>query len=197
MRSKSFYLAAMVIVIVSIISCAGTNSQIELEKSEIKYSKPQTAKNLFEGKTVEYQLWFDKNKWKVTDPDDPLISDIKETIRKHGGTYYELRHQTWFGMVTIIENPKPASYKDLYEISKRIRYITVLDKDIRTVNNCEVLFIKRERVTNSSNQILLSYFYSNKTGRVDITAATSKKFFAEKESDMFDLLNGLVDPNNY
>ena len=73
MISKSFYLAYTVIVIVSIISCARTNSQIELVRSEIKYSKPQTATRIIVGEKVKYQLWFDKSKWKALGHKDPTF----------------------------------------------------------------------------------------------------------------------------
>jgi hypothetical protein len=140
-------------------------------------------------------LWFDRDTWKVIDEDDASIQDIKELQHKYGRIYHELRHNHKFAVVSIMEYPESASLEDLYKASKLVPGQKIVNREIRTVNDNEVLYIKKERVSRSENLILLNYFYSNQTGRVQVIVGTSKSLFADLETDMFKLLNGLVNPN--
>ena len=46
-------------------SCSGVDTQVELEKSRIQYSKPQASTKLIKGVKVDYELWVVKINWVI------------------------------------------------------------------------------------------------------------------------------------
>ncbi|MCG2779019.1 MAG: SHOCT domain-containing protein [Desulfobacterales bacterium] len=176
------------------------NSQIELEKSGIQYSKPQTSTQLIKGEKVEYELWFNKNKWKVLDRDNPKYKIIKEEMKKNNIHVSHVLNDIFDEIRFMIQESRlPSSLEKLYNFnSKSIRIAGghIISTDIRMVNGNDVLYIKFGLTIDSMNWIYLNYYFSNKTGTIRIVAGTIVGLFAEHESDMIDLLNGLADSNS-
>ena len=77
MRSIFIYCVTFVAAIL-VFSCTGMNSQVKLEKSGIQYWRPQSSNGSVAGKKVAYQLWFDKNKWRVLDHEDSTYKFMEE-----------------------------------------------------------------------------------------------------------------------
>ena len=197
MRSIFFYPVTLIAVMWT-IGCAGMNSQIELERSGIQYSKPQTSTQLIKGEKVEYELWFNKNKWKVLDHENLNYKITKEEMKKNNiHVSYVLTHISDVISSMIQENRVPNSLEKLYYYnSKSIRIGGghIISTDIRMVNGNDVLYIKYGLTIDSVKWIYLNYYLSNKSGTIRVIAGTTEYLFAEHESDMINLLNGLVDP---
>jgi hypothetical protein len=63
-----------------IFCCTGVNTQVEIDKSGIQYSKPQASTNLIKGEKVGYELWVDKTKWEIYDSSDTVFIDFKNML---------------------------------------------------------------------------------------------------------------------
>lgn len=182
-------------LIVLIISCAGVSPNIE--KSSIQYSKPESSKEYIQGETVNYQLWFDSHKWNMYYSNFPTFQNMKSLLAKSG---VHLNHfmKSKFGEVIVFicdERQIPLSYEHLYQYSlKRIKKGKgrVLEKELRTVNEHDVLYMKIEGFLFGTNTIAVNYAFSNDVGSVRVSALTSENLFAKYEKDIFNLLNGLV-----
>ena len=71
----------------------------------------------------------------------------------------------------------------------------IVGEDIRRVNGSDILYIKWLEDLGNSKIIWLSYYLSNKTGHMRLAGGTTEELLAEYETDIIDLLNGLVDSN--
>ena len=200
MRSMSFILVTLCVV-VWIIGCAGMSPQLELAKSEIQYSKPITSTHLIKGEIIKYDLWFDHDKWTVIDKEDPLFK-MSETFVKKANTqtnfthllthkYYDFTPALIFeehGFMTNME-----AFRYFSKLVRSDKNTQIISKEIRMVNGKDMLYMKIESNKNSTITTGLSYSFSNKTGSIGIVVL--KDFLnAELETEIIDLLNGLVVP---
>ncbi len=67
--------------------------------------------------------------------------------------------------------------------------ITVKEK--RTVHGAEVWFVKSDAEVNRIPITMCGYYYSGKSGLIQVVALTGKSLFSEFEKDFMDFLNGL------
>ncbi len=67
----------------------------------------------------------------------------------------------------------------------------IMVKEKRTVHGAEVWFVKSDAEVNRIPMILCGYYYSGKSGLVQVVALTGKSLFSEFEKDFMDFLNGL------
>ena len=200
MRSMSFILAKLCAV-VWIIGCTGMSPQLELEKSEIQYSKPQTSTHLIKGEIIKYDLWFDHDKWTVIDNEDPLFMAL-ETFLEKGNIQTKPTHLLThkyddYTMALIFEEHGFMTNKEVFRYFSKLvgsdKNTQIISKEIRMVNGKDMLYMKFESNKNSTITTGLFYSFSNKTGSIGI--AVIKDFLnAELESEIIDLLNGLVVP---
>ncbi len=70
---------------------------------------------------------------------------------------------------------------------------SIVNEDIRKVNGSDMLFIKWMEDLGTSKIVWLSYYLSNKSGHMRLACGTTEELLTEYESDIIDLLNGLVD----
>ena len=195
MKSKLIYCVALIAVIL-VFSCTGMNSQVKLEKSGIQYWRPQSSNGSVAGKKVAYQLWFDKNKWRVLDHEDSTYKIMEEIAKKQNiHLSHVLNHISNEITAMIQDNRVPNFLEKIYNYnSKKIRYAGghIINTDIRMVNGNDVLYIKYGATLDSVKWIYLNYFLSNKTGNTRVVAGTTEYLFAEHESEMLKLLNGML-----
>jgi len=64
-------------------------------------------------------------------------------------------------------------------------------KEKRKVNGTDVWFLKLEAEINQIPMIMCGYYYSGKTGTVQVVTLTGKNLFGEIEQDFMSFLNGL------
>ena len=198
MRSTIFLLAA-VMTAVGVMSCA-SKPEIFLINSGIQRSKPQDSAESIKGRKVDYELWFNKSKWRILDPD----SDIYKELEKQGGKMSEtfgdvLVHHSDNVLGLTLENKKPTALKEVARNFNNWTYSKgdqLLSQEIRTINHNEVLFIKTIGRSANATSIKLFYYLTNKTGTAVVYVYKTQLLFARYESDIFNLLNGLVDANS-
>jgi hypothetical protein len=182
-----------------IFSCTGVNTQVEINKSGIQYSKPQASTKLIKGGKVDYELWVDKNKWEIYDSRDTVFIDFRNMLGSQGtGLSHVLRHNSGESMAIIQEIPTPADFEILHKTlseSLSMGKGSIVSEDIRRVNGSDILYIKWMEDLGTSKIVWLSYYLSNKTGHMRLAGGTTEDLFAEYESDIIDLLNGIDDSN--
>jgi hypothetical protein len=182
-----------------IFSCTGVNTRVEINKSGIQYSKPQASTKLIKGGKVDYELWVDKNKWEIYDSRDTVFIDFRNMLGSQGtGLSHVLRHNSGESMAIIQEIPTPADFEILHKTlseSLSMGKGSIVSEDIRRVNGSDILYIKWMEDLGTSKIVWLSYYLSNKTGHMRLAGGTTEDLFAEYESDIIDLLNGIDDSN--
>lgn len=180
-----------------VFSCTGVNSQVELEKSGIQYSMPQASTKLIKGEKVDYELWVDKNKWEIYDSKDNVFIDFRNMLGSQGiGLSHVLRHNSGESMAIIQEIQTPTDFEILHKTlseSLSTGKGSIVSEDIRKVNDSDMLFIKWMEDLGTSKIVWLSYYLSNKSGHMRLACGTTEELLTEYESDIIDLLNGLVD----
>ena len=182
-----------------IFSCTGVNTQVEIDKSDIQYSRPQASTKLIKGEKVDYELWVDKNKWQIYDSSDTVFIDFRNMLGSQGtGLSHVLRHNSGESMAIIQEIRTSTNFEILHKTlseSLSMGKGSIVSEDIRRVNGSDILHIKWMENLGTSKIVWLSYYLSNKTGHMRLAGGTTEDLFAEYESDIIDLLNGLVDSN--
>jgi hypothetical protein len=181
------------------ISCTGVNTRVEIDKSDIQYSKPQASTKLVKGEKVGYELWVDNTKWEIYDSEDSVFKDFRNMLGDQGtGLSHVLRHNSGESMAIIQEIHASAGFENLHKAlseSLSMGKGSIVREDIRRVNGCDMLYIKWMEDLGTSKIVWLSYYLSKKTGHMRLAGGTTEDLLAEYESDIIDLLNGLVDSN--
>jgi len=180
-----------------IFCCSGVNTQVEIGKSAIQYSKPKDSTKLIKGEKVDYALWVDQNKWAVYDSNDTVFIDFRNMLGSQGtGLSHVLRHNSGESMAIIQEIQTATNFEILHKSlleSLSTGRGSIVSEDIRKVNGSEILYIKWMEDLGATKIIWLSYYLSNKTGHMRLACGTTEELLTEYESDIIDLLNGLVD----
>jgi hypothetical protein len=132
----------MVISFGFIFSCSGVNTQVELEKSRIQYSKPQASTKLIKGEKVDYELWVDKNKWEIYDSSDTVFIDFRNMLGSQGtGLSHVLRHNSGESMAIIQEIQTATDFEILHKTlseSLSTGKGSIVSEDIRRVNGSDI-----------------------------------------------------------
>jgi hypothetical protein len=180
-----------------IFCCSGVNTQVDIGKSAIQYSKPKDSTKLIKGEKVDYALWVDQNKWAIYDSNDTVFIDFRNMLGSQGtGLSHVLRHNSGESMAIIQEIQTATNFEILHKSlleSLSTGRGSIVSEDIRKVNGSEILYIKWMEDLGATKIILLSYYLSNKTGHMRLACGTTEELLTEYESDIIDLLNGLVD----
>jgi hypothetical protein len=191
--SKILYVASF-FILVFIAGCPDSNSNSSIEKSNIRYEKPETSKEVIEGYAVEYELWYNGKEWDFYrkevsgDNAETKLKTISRVLTNDSNDVFVSMEETW---------EKMSFGESFKHYAKWIRSNKgqILDKHIRNVNGNDVLFIKSNLKVEPEPLTSVMYVLTTKSGGVSVTAATSEHLFERHEKGMFDLLNGLVDPN--
>ena len=191
---KFLYIVSFFLVIF-IASCTDSNSKTAIEKSNIQYEKPETSNQVIEGNEVEYKLWYNDKMWKLHGKKDPISKTIDQESKNRNRLLSNTSNDVY---VSIEETREISSYEESFK--HYAKWITrqggqIVDKEIRNVNGQDILFIKSMVKSESKPLISINYVLTNKSGGVSITAAVSEKLFELHKLDIFDILNGLVDPS--
>lgn len=180
-----------------LLSCTGVNPRIEMDKSDIQYTRPLAATKMIKGDKVAYELWIDKNKWEIYGSKDAGFIDFRNMQEGQGtGLSHVLKHDSGESMAIIQEIRAPTNFGTLHETlaeSLSTGQGSIVDEEIRTVNGSDMLYIKWIEDLGDSKIVWLSYYLSNSGGHMRLAAGTTEQLLAEYESDIMELLNGLVD----
>jgi Short C-terminal domain len=182
-----------------IFNCSSVNTQVNIEKSDIQFSKPQASTELLKGENVGFELWVDNGKWEIYGSKDTVFKDFRNMLGSQGiGLSHVLRHHSGESMAIIQEIHTQADFEILHKTlieSLSMGKGSIVGEDIRRVNGSDVLYIKWIEDLGTSKIVWLSYYLTNNTGHMRLAGGTTEDLLAEYESDIIDLLNGLVDSN--
>lgn len=183
-----------------IFACAGVNNRLEIERSGIQYSRPHSSTKMIKGDRVVWELWVDNDKWEIYGSKDAEFIDFRNMQGSQGtGLSHVLRHRSGESMAVIQEIRIPADFGMLHKTlaeSLSAGIGSIINEEIRTVNGKDMLFVKWMEDLGTSKIVWLSYYLSNGTGHMRLAAGTTEKLLAAYESDIIELLNGLVDSDS-
>ena len=198
MRS-TIVLFAVLMTALWVMSC-GSKPDIYLIDSGIQQTKPQDSTQSIQGNKVDYELWFNKSKWRILDSDNAVYKKLEKQAGNMSEAFGDvLVHQSENVLGMTLENPTPTPLKEAARNLNNWLYARgdqLISQELRTINNNEVLYIKTIGRSNSIASIKLFYYLTNNSGTAVVYAFSAQQHFARYESDIFDLLNGLVDANS-
>ena len=185
---------ACIFIIVFVAGCSEFSSSDPIEKSAIPYTKPETSNQVIEGYAIKYELWYNSKNWdfyrKETSGDnaEKKLKTISRVLTNASNEVFVSMEETW---------EKMSFDESFKHYNKWIRSNNgqILDKHIRHVNGKDVLYIKSSLKVEPEPLTSAIYILNTKSGGVSVTAATAENLFERYEKEIFDLLNGLVDPN--
>lgn len=153
------------------------------DKGLPQFFKPKSATALLRGKHVKYGLWYDRSKW-------ILDHDIDNTSAE-----FELTHVEGDRYVVIIPERIQIPLETLriaaIANAKKVAPDTQISfEEKRIVNNRKVLCIKMDAIIQGIPVSYINYYYSGKTGAVQLMAYTGQNLIEEYQSGIMDLLNG-------
>ena len=155
----------------------------QIDKGPPQFFKPKSATVLLKGKRVKYGLWYDRSKWI---PDQ----DIDNTSAE-----YELTHVEGDRYVVIIPERLKIPLETLgiaaiANAKKAAPDTRITFEETRIVNNRKVLCLRMDATIQGIPVSYINYYYSGKSGAVQLLTYTGQNLVEEYQPDMIDLLNG-------
>ena len=148
-----------------------------------RFSKPKSATALLKGRRVKYGLWYDRSKW-IVDEDIDNASAEFELTHVEGDRYIVIIPER---IQIPLDTLRIAAIANAKKVAPDTR-ITFEEK--RIVNNRKILCLKMDATIRGIPVSYINYYYSGKSGAVQIMAYTGKTLLHEYASDLMDLLNG-------
>ena len=165
-------------------STSNANDQPSLDTNSTFFVRDSQAQKVVKGQKVDYQLWYNSNKWNFTD----LKNSFTEyTFGYKKGTAYcmiipEKISLTNEGLRTIaLANAKNAAEK-----------VEVLDEDIRNVNGTYVYMMKFKGIIQGMKFIYWGYYYTDENRAIQFLVYTYQNLFNEYKPELEKMLDGLV-----
>ena len=129
---------------------------------------------------------YDPMKWKLTPPDQ--------------GGRFMFTHSSGSGYAMVIAERLEISMDSLPDVALANAKTAdpnarILFQEKRKVQGIEVWFLRFEAELKGIPFVYLGYFYSGKTGTVQMFAFTGKNLLAEFEKDFMEFLDGLSVPD--
>ena len=188
-----FMSVASLLLIASVTGCSDSNSKIEIKKSDIRYEKPATSNQIIVGNEVEFELWYNDKQWNVHGTKDAVSKPAGQESKNRNSLLSNTSKDVF---VSIEETREISSYEESFKhYAKWIKRQggQIVDKEIRNVNGKDILFIKSIVESESKPLVSINYVLTNESGGVSITVGVSEKLFELHKTEIFDILNGLVD----
>ncbi len=186
---------ASLFLIVFLAGCPDSASKIKIEKSAISYEKPETSNQVLKGKHIDFELWYSDGQWKFYKEKNPTRKDtsdeskVSNILLSHTSDEVYVSIQETYDRMTY-----PESYKHYAKWVKGLKG-QIIDKEIRRVNGSDILFTKSIVQADAKPYVSINYILTNKSGGVSVTAAVPEVSFENHKKEIYDLLNGLVDPS--
>ena len=112
------------------------------------------------------------------DNEKKLISEIEELKKRNQELEDKLKLYT-----------NPERNKKYYE-----KNCEIVKEDFRMVNGKKVFFMQMNGTTQGIKFTYLGYYYSNQSGTFQFVTYTAQNLLAKAQTEMFELLNGVVVP---
>ena len=193
--SKLIYMTSFFLIF-GIAGCSDSNSKITIEKSDIPYEKPQTSNQVIKGNNVEFELWFNDRQWEIHAKKGSMGKNAEEESSQSNTLLSNASNDVFVSIQeTSDDMPYGESFKH-YAKWIKLQGGQIIDKEIRNVNGNDILYIKARVEADSKPFISINYVLTNKSGGVSVTAGTSEDLFGKHETEISDLMNGLVDPKS-
>lgn len=151
----------------------------------VDYYKPKTSRNSVKSKSRFFKIWYDTRKWKRHYP------------RKKGAAEFNFEHSSGGAYAVVIPGPEemamPVFLKRVMANTKKSDpYVKITYKDKRIVNGTGVTCLRIQGAFKDVPVIQYGYYWTGRSGNLQIVTYTENEFFQEYEKDLTDLLNGLV-----
>ena len=192
--SKLAYMTSL-LLFTFLTGCPDSGSNVQIERSAVRYEKPAESTQVIKGRHVEFELWYDEGMWKIYESPGPTAHKSAENASKKSNILMaNLTNDVYVSIQETYElMPYGESYKHLAKWI-RVNKGQVLAKEIRNVNGTDILFVKSRVEADSKMMISINYVLKNKSGGVSVTAAVPEVSFERYETAISELMNGLVDP---
>jgi hypothetical protein len=147
------------------------------------FTKPKASADVFKTKGERFEVWYSSKKWKQKPSEDPS----KTTFEHSDGDVYAL-----VVAERIATNVKALRQIALDNAKLVAPDIKIVFEENRFVNGKDILCLKLDGTIQGMSIRYYGYYYAGKAGMIQVVTFTAQNLFPEYESQLTDLLNGLV-----
>ena len=162
------------------------NSVDEITMDSLLYFTPRSANKSIKGKNDFYKLWYNDKGWKRIPP---------ASINEEADITLQMRDDDAYAM--IIYEEMEIDVEALADIAldnaiEAAPDTKILNKEYRIVNGNKVIHMELKGSISGVKFVYNSYYYSDENGAIQFISFTSQKLYEKLQSDMDDVLNGLM-----
>jgi len=146
------------------------------------YRKSESAKSVYNVKGGKISFYFDPKKWKQEKSDEP------------NKARFEFREGDVYGMMIVermsipISTLREIALKNAKEAAPDVK---IVNEENRTVNGVNILCLQMDATIEGIKFTYYGYYYSGKSGSIQLLTYTSQNLFKESLPEMTEFLNGL------
>jgi hypothetical protein len=163
------------------------NESIEYDTISTPFTVLEKGKKKISSKYGFFEIYYDESIWKRVPPAQ-LNEDAEFAFQGKESDVY----------VAVITEEIEIGFENIYKIAKNNIEenlsvpVNLLKSEIRTVNNTQLIRGVMNFNLNGMNLVFDSYYFSGKIGTVQFTTWTATNLHSKYESQILDLLNGIV-----
>lgn len=150
-----------------------------------RYRKPANARKLVKGKRVKYGIWYDENKWFLSNQKNSPSAEY-EFANKEGDMYALVIPER---LEIPLETLKNIALQNAQNADPNAK---IVFEEKRVVNDTEVLCVQIEATIQGIPFKYFNYYYTGKEGTIQVMTYTGQSLFEEYRQDMENFLNGFV-----
>jgi hypothetical protein len=124
-------------------------------------------------------------KWKYKKTNGDEASEYTFDLKQKDAYAYLITERIEMSLKTL----KKLAFENAQDAAPDIK---ITDEEYKKVNGVQVLFLKMEGTVETLKFSYLGYYYSSKKGTIQFLTATTQNLLKENQSDMEELLNGMV-----
>lgn len=154
-----------------------------IDTNAISFVKDKASTEVVKGQKVNYELWYDPGKWKLTGG-----NDFSE---------YTLMNTNGDAFCTVIPEKIPMTLEAIKSVAiinarKADPKVKLIDEEIRKVNGTYVLMMTLTGNLHGLKFTYYGYYYAAENSSIQLITYTFNSLFDNYKSDLEDILNGLI-----
>ncbi len=157
-----------------------------IKDNPARFSKPRNASFLLKSSKIKMGVYLDSKKWSYEKAENNASAEYE----------FQLKGEDLYGMLICekIEIPLDVLRGIALGNAKKVSSdIKIIKQEYRKVNNMKMLMLQMNGTLQGIEFSYNGYYYSNKNGTVQFITYTSQKLVESYNTEIEELLNGLVE----
>lgn len=158
---------------------------IKKSNKEPRKDIPSGSNEVFKGRHGLYELWYDKDTWKVSKGYQHPDGDIT-LVHSDGDAYVVVIAERLSMPIDTLRN---LAFENAKEAAPDIR---IIFEESKNVNGVDILHMQMDGTIQEIPFTYFSYYWGGEAGTLQVLAYTGQNLFKEFRPDFTNVLNGLV-----